>query len=82
MNHLLVEKFLFLVISQLATNEARAKKENMLFEHPEVLFSSIEEHRLFDIVGMASLDDLSKPPVKKQRVKVAFADKATKIIDK
>ena len=64
-----------------------SKKEKHVVRTPRSLVflyrpTDGEEHRLFDVVGMASLDDLSKPPVRKQRVKVAFADKATKIIDK
>ena len=64
-----------------------SKKEKHVVRTPRSLVflyrpTDGDEHRLFDVVGMASLDDLSKPPVRKQRVKVAFADKATKIIDK
>ena len=81
-----------LVISQLAINEARAKKKNMLYrvQTPRSLVflyrpTDGEEQRTVDIVAMAPLDDLSKPPVKKRRVKVTFANdanEATKMIDK
>ena len=80
----------FLVISQLAINEARAKKEKHVVRTPRSLVflyrpTDGEEHRTVDIVAMAPLDDLSKPPVKKRRVKVTFANdanEATKMIDK
>ena len=64
-----------------------SKKEKHVVRTPRSLVflyrpTDGEEHRTVDIVGMASLDDLSQPPVRKRGVKVAFANEATKIIDK
>ena len=67
-----------------------SKKEKHVVRTPRSLVflyrpTDGEEHRTVDIVAMAPLDDLSKPPVKKRRVKVTFANdanEATKMIDK